>query len=466
MTRNWSLSRRLIVGAVVWSMIMLTVTASILSVLNRNRALQLLHEELDATLLTLTRAAELTDGGEVTLIPTFAPSDERYTRALSGRYWLLARLDTANEVAAYGNSNSVWDWDVPWDDLPIDEAAEAPGQVFYTDARGPDKEPLRLAVKVFNMPGLEGSVLLVSAADRRPTDRITQNFLITLTISMIILAIGLIVAMVILVRLGLKPITRIEHDVADIRTGDRDKLDDNYPQEIAPLAVELNKLIDHNRSVVERARTHVGNLAHALKTPIAVLMNEAKGDEPLARLVRRQTEAMSQNVQHYLKRAQAAARAEILGARAEIAPAIDDLIRLLQRLYEHDGITVLPGHVDETICFRGERQDLEEMLGNLMENACKFAKSKVRVTGERSADSELVIHVDDDGPGLTEEERKEALKRGVRLDETAPGTGLGLSIVKDLAELYSGRIELSDAPLGGLRATLYLPIARSRQAVS
>lgn len=462
MTRNYSLSRRLIIGAAVWSLVMLVVTASVLTILNRNQALQLLHEELDSTLVTLTRATDVAEDGDVTLFRNFAPSDERYLRPLSGRYWIVARLNNDNDIAAWLNSNSVWDWEIPWSGMPIRDVAENLGQTRYETVRGPDNEPVRLAIKAITLPGLEAPVVLIAGIDRRPTDKITRNFLITLTVSMAVLALGLITGMVILVRVGLKPLTRIEHDVADIRAGEKERLDESYPQEIAPLAVEVNKLLEHNRNVVERARTHVGNLAHALKTPIAVLMNEAKGDDPFATLVRRQTETMSQNVQHYLKRAQAAARAEILGARTEVAPAIDDLTRLLQRLFQDQGISVAPGRVDETLCFRGERQDLDEMLGNLLENACKFAVEKVRVASEKSPDGELVIHVDDDGPGLTEEERAEALKRGVRLDETAPGTGLGLSIVKDLAELYSGRFELNDSPLGGLRATLILPLAQGR----
>lgn len=441
---------------------MLVATASVLTLINRNQSLQLLQDDLDSTLITLTRAADVDAKGDVTLSRNFAPSDQRYLLPLSGRYWIVARLNNTGRPTAWLNSHSVWDWDIPWDELLAGTSAESLRQTSYLTTRGPDKELLRVGVRSILLPGLEEPVLLIAAVDRRPTDQITRNFLLTLTVAMVVLAIGLITAMVIQVRIGLRPLARIENDIAEIRAGEKERLDQDYPLEVAPLAVEVNKLLEHNRNVVERARTHVGNLAHALKTPIAVLMNEAKGDDSFARLVRRQTESMSQNVQHYLKRAQAAARAEILGARSEIAPAIDDLTRLLGRLFQDQNISVEPGRVDETISFRGERQDLDEMLGNLLENACKFAKAKVRVSAERSEDGEVVIYVDDDGPGLSPEERAEALKRGVRLDETAPGTGLGLSIVEDLAELYSGRFELQDSPLGGLRATLYLPLAGSR----
>ena len=435
---------------------MLAVTASILTVLNRNQTLQLLHAELDATLVTLTRAADISDDGLVSVYSSFAPTDQRFLRPLSGRYWLVGVLDSDGGISNFQNSNSVWDWSVPWDDMPIADSVSALGQVQFADATGPDGEPVRLAVKAILLPGVDTPVVLVTAADRRPTDRITRQFIYTMSAAMFVLALGLIIAMFVLVRVGLRPLARIERDVAGVRAGEKERLDEDYPTEVAPLTAELNKLLEHNKSVVDRARTHVGNLAHALKTPIAVLMNEARGDDPFSDLVRRQTQTMSDNVQHYLKRAQAAARAEVLGARTPVEPAIEDLTRLLQRLFADKGLSVSPGQVQE-VSFRGERQDLDEMLGNLLENACKWAKSKVRVSASRSDAGDVVIHVDDDGPGLTPDERAEAVKRGMRLDETAPGTGLGLSIVKDLAELYSGRFELNDSPFGGLRATLILP---------
>ncbi|MAT34119.1 MAG: ATP-binding protein [Ponticaulis sp.] len=450
-----SLARRLVVGAAVWSLVMLALTAVILSVINRQQTLELLHGELNATLDTLTRAASESDS-DVLIAPMLAPSDQRFRTPLSGRYWLAAALDENGNILSDESSNSVWDWVVPWEDFAIEEAVAGNGEPQYSNTIGPDNEPVHLATKAIILPGRDNPVVLITGADRRPTDRITRQFAYTLVIALALLAVGLIIALVIQVRLGLAPLARVQRDVADIRVGEKHRLDDDYPSELLPLTAELNKLLEHNKNVVDRARTHVGNLAHALKTPIAVLMNEAKGEDSFSDLVRRQTGAMRDNVQHYLKRAQAAARAEVLGARTPVEPVIEDLTRLMQRLFNEKGITVAPGQVQPLI-FRGERQDIEEMLGNLLENACKFARSKVRVIAESGEGENLVIHIDDDGPGLSPDERTEAMKRGVRLDETAPGTGLGLSIVKDLAELYTGGFELSDSPLGGLRATLILP---------
>jgi len=253
----------------------------------------------------------------------------------------------------------------------------------------------------------------------------------------------------------------VRQDVAAVRRGRAARLTGAYPHEIAPLTNELNALLDHNRAVVERARTHVGNLAHALKTPISVLRNEAAASQgALSELVARQTEAMARNVEHYLQRAQAAARAEAIGARCDVGPVLEDLARTLERLYGRQKDLDLTVEAEPGLTFRGERQDLEEMAGNLLENACKYGRGLVLAKAAPAAGRESFdLVVEDDGPGIAQAAAAEALRRGQRLDETAPGQGLGLSIVDDLARLYGGALELGRSDLGGLRATLRLPLA-------
>jgi signal transduction histidine kinase len=281
-------------------------------------------------------------------------------------------------------------------------------------------------------------------------------------LSLAALAAGLITAVVLQVRVGLAPLKTLEADVADVRNGRRARLGDDYPTEVAPLTRELNKLLDHNREIVDRARTHVGNLAHALKTPISVLLNEARAqseEAAFAGLVRRQGEAMAANVDHYLRRAQAAARAEAVGARTPIGPVIEDLARTLERLYgpRKDLEIALPEALGEA-AFRGERQDFEEMVGNLMENACKYGGGRVEVD-VAVVNGRLTVRVDDDGPGISQERKAAALTRGQRLDESQPGQGLGLSIVAETARLYGGDLKLEESPLGGVSARLDLPAA-------
>jgi signal transduction histidine kinase len=230
------------------------------------------------------------------------------------------------------------------------------------------------------------------------------------------------------------------------------------------LARETNALIDANREIVERARTHVGNLAHAIKTPLSVIVNEAgiHADDPFAAKVMEQADVMRDQVAHHLERARIAARVSVVGTVTEVAPAIEALRRTMEKIHRGRGI-IVEAKADPSAKFRGERQDLEEMVGNLVDNACKWAASRVFIEvlveapQQAGAGPRLRLLVDDDGRGLSEAERAQVSRRGQRLDESKPGSGLGLSIVVDLAALYGGSLSLGPAPIGGLRAELVLP---------
>jgi signal transduction histidine kinase len=273
------------------------------------------------------------------------------------------------------------------------------------------------------------------------------------------------------VRFGLAPLKRISDSIADIRSGRAERLEGEFPVEIAPLARETNALIDANREIVERARTHVGNLAHAIKTPLSVIVNEAsaRSGDAFAEKVLEQTDVMRDQVAHHLERARIAARLTIIGTVTEVAPVIEALRRTMEKIHRDRGI-VIEVEADTSAKFRGERQDIEEMVGNLVDNACKWAESRVFIellveraggaaarAGGIEGGSTLRIIVDDDGRGLSPDERATVSRRGARLDESKPGSGLGLSIVVDLAALYGGSLTLGTAPIGGLRAELVLP---------
>jgi len=275
-----------------------------------------------------------------------------------------------------------------------------------------------------------------------------------------VLGLGLVVATLFQVRFGLAPLRAIRHDLAAIRSGDAERLEGELPTEIRPLQQELNALIQSNREIVDRARTHVGNLAHALKTPLSVITNEAREkDGPLAGKVIEQAELMRNQITHHLDRARVAARSGAIGDITDVDGVLNGLKRALDRIYEGRALE-LDVRSDAELKFQGEKQDFEEMVGNLLDNACKWAKSRVWVTATRAGGAaNFEVLVDDNGPGLTEAERERAVKRGQRLDETKPGSGLGLSIVAELAHLYKGRFELEPSPHGGLRARLELPAA-------
>src|SRR5207244_3353604 len=237
-----------------------------------------------------------------------------------------------------------------------------------------------------------------------------------------------------------------------------------FPVEIEPLARETNALLEANREIVERARTHVGNLAHALKTPLSVMVNEAaaRSDDPFAAKVREQAAVMRDQVARHLERARLAARTKVVGTVTDVVPVVTALTRTMEKLH-HPRRIAIDLDTPDSVRFQGERQDLEEMVGNLVDNACKWAQSRVSIevsperTDAAAAKPSVRIVVDDDGPGLTPAERDQVARRGQRLDESKPGSGLGLSIVLELAGLYGGSLTLSTAPIGGLRAELQLP---------
>ncbi|HZT78381.1 MAG TPA: ATP-binding protein [Vicinamibacterales bacterium] len=263
-----------------------------------------------------------------------------------------------------------------------------------------------------------------------------------------------------LVRRGLAPIVALRTRVARLRDGAASRIDGAFPSEVAPLVDDLNALLAHRERAVSRAVAKAGDLAHGLKTPLALLSQdadraEAAGQPELAASIRQQADRMRRQIDYHLAHARAAASGATPGAVCAVDASAQALARTLARLHAERAVAIEVA-CDAGHTFRGEREDLDEMLGNLMDNACKWARSRARVSSA-SGDTTVAITVDDDGPGLDASMVGAVLQRGVRADESAPGTGLGLAIVRDLAELYGGSIALGPSPLGGVRATLTLP---------
>jgi signal transduction histidine kinase len=453
-----SLAGRLVAVAALWSVLVMAATGAGLSALFAREVYAGFDREISASVDALAATVSTDPASGALTVPRPLP-DPRFSRPLSGRYWHVADV-TPEGVQLPGGvrSRSLFDELLA---PPPGLAAAALAQPGLTQVADIDREgePLRLSARIITLPDRSRPTLLLVAADRTETANAARRFTLILAGALAALAAGLMGAIWLQVRLGLAPLTRMGGQLADIRAGRRDKLDEEAPRELAPLARELNALVDHNQAVVERARTHVGNLAHALKTPLSVLRNEsAARDDGFGGLVLRQTEAMTRQVDHWLKRAQAAARAEAIGARTEVAPVLDDVVRTLQRLYRPEGVRIdLTEPAPPGLAFRGEREDLEDLLGNLAENACKYGGGLVEIAARALPDQRLELVVEDDGEGLTSDQAISALKRGVRLDESAPGTGLGLSICDELARAYGGSLTLERSGLGGLRARLDLP---------
>jgi signal transduction histidine kinase len=309
--------------------------------------------------------------------------------------------------------------------------------------------------------------VIMAAQNSAPVRAEEQRFAALTATTLGILAAGLLFAVFVQVQVGLRPLFDVRREVARVRRGKAERLSGTYPREIQPLASELNALLDHNEEVVERQRTHVGNLAHALKTPLSVMLAEAEAHPgQLSEVVTRQAQAMRDHVDHHLRRARAAARSQMSGERTPMEPVIDELAVTLERVFQdkNDGAGIeIDWRCPDDLCFQGERQDLLEIAGNVMENAGKWCRRRVRVEAEKLDPSDppkLRLIVEDDGPGLPPEARQEVLKRGARLDEATPGTGLGLSIVDELAKAYGGSVTLEQARLGGLKVVLELPRAQ------
>ena len=438
-----SISLRLVFGASLWIAAALVATGVLLTGMFRS------HIEFQSDAHLRDHAEELLvlsrvdAAGQVYL--KRHPVDPRFNKPFSGYYWQV-RVSGG----AVARSRSLGDREFLG-------PAEWPGEgAFIYAVDGPKNEPLRVFAETATLEGATQAFLVLVASPAAEHEKAVSAFVNIIAASMTLLGLGLVGAVVMQVRYGLKPLRKMSRTLSDIRAGRAARIEAPSPAEIAPLVDELNALLDHNAVVVERARKETSDLAHALKTPLTVLRNEAEHIEGEAsEVVRQQTALMNTRVAHHLSRARAAGAHGILGARTEVFPVVERLARMLERVFTERRITVEFQAVDNLV-FQGDFQDLEEMLGNLMENGCKWSRHQIRVGGLQKS-GELTLSVDDDGPGIPEELRSAVLDRGRRLDETTNGSGLGLSIVGHTVDLYGGSLTLGESSLGGLSARLRLP---------
>jgi signal transduction histidine kinase len=452
--RSNSLALRLFVAATAWLVVILVITGIILSSLYRQSVERSFDRRLNVYLRTLV--ADLSAPPEEGEKFPQSIGEPLFELPLSGWYWQVTRLDPGKtDVRA---SRSLWDGGLPHlQDMGVPPGPDG-SREGYVD--GPEDQRLRLVERNIDL-GDEGHYLVAVAGDAAEITSETRSFDQALTVTFVLLAVVLLLTTMFQVRFGLLPLRRLTAGLAAIRAGTAERLAGDFPEEIAPLARETNALIEANKEIVERARTHVGNLAHALKTPLSVMVNEASahGRDAFAGKVLEQAEIMRDQVARHLERARLAARLTVVGTLTEVAPVVTALARTMEKIHRDKGVTVAV-EADAQAKFRGEQPDLEEMIGNLVDNACKWATARVTITVSREVDENgpiIRIVVDDDGRGLSEEEREQVAKRGQRLDETKPGSGLGLSIVVELARLYGGSLTLGEASAGGLRAELVLP---------
>jgi signal transduction histidine kinase len=452
--RTSSLALRLFLSATAWTVVILLATGAVLSSIYRDAVERSFDRRMNVYLQSLVADVAAPEQAGDRGMP--ALSEPLFDYPLSGWYWQIATLGAPNPDVR--SSRSLWDDRLPKLDADAPTATDGTRRGYMV---GPEEQRLRMIERSVDL-GEDGRYLIVVAGDAQEIDDELRSFDRALIITFGTLTAVLLLTTVFQVRFGLAPLKRISEALAAIRAGTAERLEGRFPVEIAPLARETNALIDANREIVERARTHVGNLAHALKTPLSVMINEAAGrpDDPLAAKVAEQAGIMRDQVDRHLERARLAARLKVVGSVTEVAPVVTALTRTMEKIHQQRGIVIeLDAATD--VRFRGERQDLEEMVGNLVDNACKWAQLRVSVAVVAARSDAPVgqvrLIVDDDGPGLSPAQRDRVARRGSRLDESKPGSGLGLSIVLELATLYGGSLQLGTAPIGGLRAELVLP---------
>jgi signal transduction histidine kinase len=440
-----SLTWRMIVIATVWISILLAgggfalnrvLTASI----QRNFDLQLTY-----ILNGMIASSEIDPIGEVRF--SRPPADQRFIEPYSRLYFQIS-----GEKANTFPSRSLWDRRLRVDGSHVDVRLHTYESDEFAD------EPLRIVERDVVLPGSPVRWRFQVAQGRQELDEQLLELRSVLTWSFLILGLGLVVLAALQTVYGLWPLRRVRKEVAAIRSGAKTRIPANFPVELRPLTEEINQLLAHNEAQAEEARRHAGNLAHALKTPLTVITNAATArSEDLSETVCREALVMRRQVDHHLARARAIGRR----ASAQARCCAWDSLQAVQRAVEqiHEGTTVdVAG--DKGACVRVERQDLDEMLGNLVENAAKYGSGRVFVTVEHRKAAGLVdVLVEDDGPGIPAAQRDELFTRGKRLDTTGkPGTGLGLAIVRDVAEIYGGSVSLEESEdLGGLLARLTLP---------
>lgn len=452
-----SMAKRLFLSATFFSVVILLVSGVVLSTLYRRAAELNFDERLGVYLHALI--ADIATPGESSASVPGQLGEPHFEIPLSGWYWQITRLGM--QKPEIKNSRSLFAAQLPR--LSDKGIAAGVGGARKGYATGPDNKRLRIVERIIDT-GDQGLYLIQVAATTDELEADISGFEVRLILTFTALALALILSSAAQLRFGLKPLRQFRRELVAIRRGEAQQIEGVFPPDISPLADELNLLIAANREVVEHARTQVGNLAHALKTPLSVIGNEASADpaSPLAAKVEEQAAIIRDQLSFYLNRARAAVRAQTIGSVTDVKAAIEALARTFEKIYAERAVR-FASDMTENIRFQGECQDFDEMVGNLIDNAGKWAQSQVSIAVAREPqrnDSErrfFFVTIDDDGPGLSPGLRQAALARGKRLDETKPGSGLGLSIVADLSSLYGGQLLVETSPQGGLRAVLKLP---------
>ncbi|ESZ37672.1 ATP-binding protein [Mesorhizobium sp. L2C066B000] len=448
--RLWprSLAFRVIGFSTIWAILTLIVIFTLITTLYRQASERGFDSLLSAHLFNLIGSVGVSETGQLTGAPDLG--DLRFSEPNSGWYW---SVEPASE-GVHGNLHS----SSMTTTIPSPTVAEVPfnssfQRSYSTDGIG--DEELQVFESEFVLDAKNRAARFRVMGNKTELEQEIATFQGRLLTYLSLFGVGMIAINAIAILLGLQPLRRVRNALAQVREGTAQRLDGRFPAEIEPLANETNALIENNKRIVERSRTQVGNLAHSLKTPLAVLINEGRAlGGAKGQLIADQAASMQKQVDHYLQRARVAAQRDSVVYRTPVTPLVQRMVRVLQKLKPDVSLSLTLPAAD--IVFAGEREDLEELLGNLLDNAMKWAKSTVAVSVTPAAAGLFELSIEDDGPGIPEDKARDVLKRGRRLDETKPGTGLGLAIVADLVNEYGGALALERSTMGGLKAVVRL----------
>ncbi|MES0187875.1 ATP-binding protein [Mesorhizobium sp. C386A] len=448
--RLWprSLAFRVIGFSTIWAILTLIVIFTLITTLYRQASERGFDSLLSAHLFNLIGSVGVSETGQLTGAPDLG--DLRFSEPNSGWYW---SVEPASE-GVHGNLHS----SSMTTTIPSPTVAEVPfnssfQRSYSTDGIG--DEELQVFESEFVLDAKNRAARFRVMGNKTELEHEIATFQGRLLTYLSLFGVGMIAINAIAILLGLQPLRRVRNALAQVREGTAQRLDGRFPAEIEPLANETNALIENNKRIVERSRTQVGNLAHSLKTPLAVLINEGRAlGGAKGQLIADQAASMQKQVDHYLQRARVAAQRDSVVYRTPVTPLVQRMVRVLQKLKPDVSLSLTLLAAD--IVFAGEREDLEELLGNLLDNAMKWAKSTVAVSVTPAAAGLFELSIEDDGPGIPEDKARDVLKRGRRLDETKPGTGLGLAIVADLVNEYGGALALERSAMGGLKAVVRL----------
>lgn len=449
-----SLRWRLLAVTGLLAALLVTLAGALLLGLFRSEVQRQFASGLRSQLDEVTARLSWSATGEPQLQPA-SLSDPRWRRPYGGLYWQVEPVQPGGPLPM--RSRSLWDVQLA---VPADAVAD--GEVHVHEVQGPAGQDLLLLERSVRPAGdATGAWRVLVAGDLRETEAAVQRLRRALTGGALLLLVLMLAAAWVQTGIGLAPLRRLQAALAALRGGQAARLAGRFPSELQPLVDDFNGVLERQADSLARARTQAGNLAHALKTPLAVLAQAAEQPDlagtPAAALLGEQVQRIRRQVDWHLARARAAALQGQPGARTPLRASAEALLRVLQRQHAERGPALSLDLPENELAFAGDAQDLQEMLGNLLDNACRWARGRVRLSAAPAAEGRLCILVDDDGPGIPPAQRAQALLRGQRLDESLPGSGLGLAIVAELAQLYGGALSLDESPLGGLRARLLLP---------